>query len=89
MVDPDVNLPSASGGMTCSRTVRRGRPWPCRNSDGLKRGQQILDSITASKARIHVLQCCTTKRRGYRAFARHDDLTPAMPNLEQLFIRGS
>src|ERR1700722_4946031 len=23
------------------------------------------------------------------AFARHDDLTPAMPNLEQLFIHGS
>jgi hypothetical protein len=23
------------------------------------------------------------------AFARHDDLAPAMPNLEQLFIRGS
>src|SRR5580698_4969974 len=38
---------------------------------------------------IHVLQCWTRKRRGCRAFARHDDLTPAMPNLEQLFIRGS
>jgi hypothetical protein len=73
--------------------------WKNKLFQRLRRRWEITESLGVTRLPLHVMpgegpvstSCSAVLRKGVDTgpFARHDDLTSAMPNLEQLFTRGS